>query len=520
MTQNNQYSIMSETISANNKRIAKNTLMLYFRMIIVMCVSIYTSRVYLAQLGISDYGTYNVVGGIVAMFSFLNGSLAVSTQRNITFALGKGDKNELQRVFAASFNIHLFLGFIIVLILESFGLWYVNTMLVVSTERLDAVNYVYQFSIVSSLLTITQVPYSGLINAHEDMGAFSWLSILDVIFKLLIAFLISKSPFDRLVYFGLLLLVAQIIMISIYRLYSIRHYEEAHIKFFWDKLLYKSIFSFAFWNVIGGLAWMMKNHGTNLLLNLFFGTVINSARGIAMQVSLAVNQFSSSFLAAVYPQITKYYAQGKTDNMFHLTNRSLKFSFYIIFCLSLPILLNIESILSLWLVETPPKTNIFVIWVFVEMLIQSIMGSQLSTMISSTGDIKNFQIVGGLNMLLILPISYVFLKGGYEPESVFIIIAISGLISGFIRLYYAHKQTGYSYKDYILEVLNPVTKVLLLSLTLTIPLKILIFSSNTIRDCILLSFLSFLIVIASSYFMGITKIERINLNDFIKSKLR
>ena len=494
--------------------------MLYFRMIAVMCVSIYTSRVYLAQLGISDYGTYNVVGGIVAMFSFLNGSLAVSTQRNITFALGKGDKATLHKVFAASFNIHLCLGLIIVFLLETAGLWYINNILVVDHNRLYAVNFVYQFSILSSFFTITQVPYSGLINAHEDMSAFSWLSILDVILKLLIAFLISISPFDKLIYFGFLLLLVKVIMISIYRTYSIKHYEEAHIKIFWDKPLYYSMFFFTFWNVIGGLAWMLKNHGTNLVLNLFFGTIINSARGIAMQVSLAVNQFSNSFLSAVYPQITKYYAQGNLENMYNLTNRSLKFSFYIVYCLALPILLNINMILSVWLVETPPKTAIFVLWVFIDMLIQSIMGSQLSTVVSSTGNIRNFQIIGGLNMLLILPISYLFLRNGYEPEIVFIIIAISGIISGLIRLYFAHKQTGYSYSEYIKKVLYPVSKVLVISIALSIPLKLYIFKQETYINLIIVSTFSFLITVLVIFTIGMSREERSSIISYLSSKFK
>ena len=510
---------MSDTISANNKRIAKNTLMLYFRMIIVMCVSIYTSRVYLAQLGISDYGTYNVVGGIVAMFSFLNGSLSVSTQRHITYALGQGDNKNLHKIFAASFNIHLFLGLIIVFFLETAGLWYVNNILVVPPSRLFAVNWVYQFSIFSSLLSITQVPYNGLINAHEDMGAFAWLSILDVILKLFIAILISFTTFDKLVYFGFLNMIVGVIMISIYRFYSIKHYEEARIHLFWDKPLYKTISSFAFWNVLGGLAWMFKNHGTNLLLNLFFGTVINSARGIAMQVSLAVNQFSNSFLAAVFPQITKYYAQGQKKNMFDLTNRSLRFSFYIVYCLSLPILLNLDKILSIWLEEVPPKTNIFIIWVFADMLIQSIMGSQISTIVSSTGNIRNYQIIGSINMLLILPVSYIFLKYGCEPEIVFIVVAVSGIFSGLIRIHYAHKQTGYSFIQYVHEVLVPVLKILIISILLTLPLKLLLFNNDTILNLIALSIIAFLTVISLVYCIGITKSERCSISMFVKSKI-
>jgi len=364
------------------------------------------------------------------------------------------------------------------------------------------------------------VPYSGLITAHEDMGAFAWLSILDVTLKLLIAYLIGISPIDKLVFFGLLMLMVSILMIMIYRVFCICHYEEAHMKLFWDSSLYRSMTSFAGWNIIGGLAWMLKNHGANMLLNLFFGPIINAARGVAMSVTLAVNGFANSFLAAVFPQITKYYAQGRMAEMQLLVNRSLKFSFYIVFVVALPIMVNINYILSIWLVEVPYKANVFVILVFADMLIQSILGAQLSQVISATGNIKNFQIVGGINMLLIVPISYIFLKVGFGPETVFVVIILSGVLSGAIRLYYAHVQVGYSIWAFIRDVLLPVVKIFIVSTAVTVLLKYFVFSGSSLLNFVVLTLLSLTVSCAVVWIMGVTQVERNMLAGAIKSRVR
>src|SRR5574344_1105255 len=283
------------TTPENNKQMETPTLLLYLRMAIVMCVSIYTSRVYLYQLGVTDYGIYNVIGGFIGMFTTLNSSLSASTQRFITYTLGKGEKEKLIDVFAASMNIHIVLGLLIVIVLETVGLWFLNNKLVIPVDRLVAANWVYQFVILSTFLSIIQVPYNGLINAHEDMGTFAWLSVLDVSFKLGIAYVLSIAPFDKMIFYGLLLLIVYIIMTSIYSTYCYHHYEECHYRIFWNGEIYKSMTSFAGWNIFGGLAWMLKDQGANVLLNLFFGPTINAARAVALQVSSAVTGFMYSF---------------------------------------------------------------------------------------------------------------------------------------------------------------------------------------------------------------------------------
>jgi O-antigen/teichoic acid export membrane protein len=267
------------------------------------------------------------------MFTTLNSSLSASTQRFITYSLGKGEREKLKDIFAAAMSIHIVLGFFIVILLETIGLWFLNNKLVIPADRMFAANWVYQFVILSTFLSVIQVPFNGLINAHEDMGTFAWLSIFDVSFKLGIAFALSVAPFDKLIFFGLLFLIVYIIMTSIYRAYCYRHYEECKYRIFWNQELYKSMSVFAGWNIFGGLAWMLKDQGANVLLNLFFGPAINAARAVALQVSTAVTGFVGSFQTATYPQITKYYASGDLEDMHRLVNRSLRMSFLLVFFL-------------------------------------------------------------------------------------------------------------------------------------------------------------------------------------------
>ena len=503
----------------NNKRIAKNTMMLYVRMAIVMCVSIYTSRVYLYQLGVTDYGIYNVIGGFIGMFTTLNSSLSASTQRFITYTLGKGEKEKLIDVFAASMNIHIVLGLLIVIVLETVGLWFLNNKLVIPVDRLVAANWVYQFVILSTFLSIFQVPYNGLINAHEDMGTFAWLSVLDVSFKLGIAYFLSIAPFDKLVFYGLLLLIVYIIMTSIYRTYCYHHYEECHYRVFWNRDIYKSMTSFAGWNIFGGLAWMLKDQGANVLLNLFFGPAINAARAVALQVSSAVTGFMYSFLSAAFPQITKYYASGNIDEMHKLVNRSLRMSFMLVFFLAFPIMINIDFILSIWLKKVPNMSNVFLILVLIDVLFQCILGSAINTMIDATGNIKKFQLCGSLNMGMIIPVSYLLLKMGMGPSIVFYVIIIFNIIAGLIRLYYAHKQVQYSYKTFLFEVVRPVVEILLVTLPIPILLKIFVFNQNNWMNFFMLFIIILLVMIPSFGLFGFNKNARNVLVLLLKSKL-
>ena len=333
---------MAET---NNKRVAKNTLFLYFRMILIMLVTLYTSRVILAQLGIKDYGIYNVVGGVVTMFAFLNNCMTTSTQRFMTFELGKGNVQKLKDVFAASLNIHIAIALAVVLLAETIGLWFVNYKLVIPADRLVAANWVFQFAILSFCVNVIQVPYNAVLIAHEKMSVYAYISIIEAFLKLGIVYLLSISPFDKLIVYGVLIFAVQLLIRCIYQVYCHRHYEESRFRLFWNKGLYQEMSGFAGWNLFGSVAWMLRDQGVNIVLNLFFGPVINAARGVAAQVSSAVMNFISNFQVALNPQITKNYANGNIQEMEKLTYLGIKFSYIILFFLAFPLSLNINYVL-------------------------------------------------------------------------------------------------------------------------------------------------------------------------------
>lgn len=494
--------------------------MLYLRMILVMCVSVYTSRVFLAQLGVVDYGIYNVVGGFVAMFTTLNSSFTASTTRFITYALGKGNIAELNKIFSASLSIHLVLALVIVLLLETVGLWFLNNKLVIPEERLLAANWVYQFIIVATFLNVMQVPFTGLINAHEDMSAFAWLSLLDVAFKLGIAYALSFAPIDKLIFYGALLLVVTVTMIVIYRTFCYRHYEECRYRLFWDKRLYKSMTSFAGWTIAGGGVWMLKNQGVNVLLNLFFGPAVNAARAVALQVSTSVSGFMYSFQSAVNPQITKYYAQGDFANMHTLMLRTLRFSFLLMFFLSFPIMLNIDFILHIWLKEVPEFTNVFVILVFVDILLQTALSSSIGAALFATGNIKRYQICESSILIFIIPTAYLFLKLGAMPFIVFAVLIVFNTAAACSVFFIACMQLGLSFGRYVKEVMAPISFVLFSSLPLPLFLRVYIFADMTVSNFFIISLIAFLCMLVSYLLFGINKRERLLVKKILYEKVK
>ena len=388
----------------NNKRVAKNTLFLYFRMILIMLVTLYTSRVILAELGIKDYGVYNVVGGVVMMFSFLNNCMSTSTQRFMTFALGKGDFKKLKDVFSASLNIHIVIGLIIVLLAETIGLWFVNNKLVIPEDRIIAANWVYQFSILTFCVNIIQVPYNAVLIAHEKMNVYAYISIIEAILKLCIVYLLIIVSTDKLIVYGILVFCVQLLIRAIYQIYCKRNYEECKFRLFWERDLYKQMSGFAGWNLFGSIAWLLRDQGLNIVLNLFFGPAINAARGIASQVSNAVMGFISNFQVALNPQITKNYAINNIEEMEKLSYLGVKFSFLLLFTMALPLCINIDYILHLWLVNVPNYSSIFIILIMIDSLVGNIFGVPFMTSLSATGNIRNYQIVVSCIILCILPI--------------------------------------------------------------------------------------------------------------------
>lgn len=379
------------SLESNNKRIAKNTILLYLRMLLTIVVGLYTSRVVLNTLGVSDYGVYNVVGGIVAMLSFLNSALTAASQRFISFELGRGDKDKLKTIFCTSVTIHAILAIIIFIIAETVGLWFVNTHLNIEPTRMTAANWVYQCSILTFMLTIVSVPYNSCIVAHEHMNAFAYVSILEVILKLLIVFLLLVINYDKLITYGILVLCVAFIIRLIYGLYCKRHFEECTYHFIFNKTLFKEMFSFAGWSVVGNLGFSFKDQVANVILNIFFGTVINAARGVALQVNGIISGFSSNFIMALNPQITKQYATGNIQNSMNLVYAGCRYSFYLLALVSIPVIINMDYILKLWLYNVPEYTSEFLKLALVAALINSI-AQPLVTALQATGKIKIFQI--------------------------------------------------------------------------------------------------------------------------------
>lgn len=507
---------MAET---NNKRVAKNTLFLYFRMILIMLVTLYTSRVVLAQLGIKDYGIYNVVGGVVTMFAFLNNCMTTSTQRFLTFELGKGNTQRLKDVFAASLNIHIVIALTIVVLAESIGLWFVNYKLVIPADRLVAANWVFQFAILSFCVNIIQVPYNAVIIAHEKMNVYAYISIVEVMLKLGIVYLFSVSPFDKLIAYAVLIFAVQLLIRAIYQIYCRKNYEESKFRLFWDKSLYQQMSGFAGWNLFGSLAWMLRDQGLNIVLNLFFGPVINAARGVATQVSGAVMNFISNFQVALNPQITKNYANGNIQEMEKLTYLGIKFSYIILFFLAFPLSLNINYVLRLWLVEVPDYTALFIILIMIDSMVGNLFGVPLMTSLSATGKIRNYQIVVSFIILLIVPVGYIALRLGCDAPSVFYITIIFSGISGFARFLFCRKQIGYSLREMTKGVLLPVLSMTVVALPLPIFAKLEYFQTDTLMNFLLLCLISIVMTFVSAWFVGLNTTEKDKLLSIIKSKI-
>lgn len=506
--------------STNNKRVAKNTLFLYFRMILIMLVSLYTSRVILATLGIRDYGIYNVVAGVVTMFSFLNNSMSTATQRFLTFELGKGDTNGLKKVFAVALNIHICIALLVIVLAETVGLWFVNAKLVIPADRMVAANWIYQFAILSFCVNVLQVPYNATLIAHEKMSIYAYISILEVLLKLGIVYLLVISPIDKLITYGFLFLMVQILIRAIYQVYCRRHYEETKFHLFWDKGLYKQMSGFAGWNLFGSIAWLLRDQGLNIVLNLFFGPVINAARGVSYQVSNAVVNFISNFQVALNPQITKNYANGSYGEMEKLAYQGIKFSFLLLFMMAFPLCIDIKFVLSIWLVKVPDYTALFIILILIDALVGNLFGTPFMTSLSATGKIRNYQITVSCIILLIVPVSYVILKLGAGPESVFYVAILFNLISGMARYAFCIKQIGYSAKRYVSYVILPLTGVVIVSLP--IPLITKYYLENQLSgllEFLSLCVISFAFAFVASWFIGFSKHEREMIVETVRKKI-
>ena len=496
---------MSDTSSAN-KRIAKNTLVLYVRMLFTMGISLFTSRVILQTLGVEDYGISSVVGGVISMFTFINAAMVSSTQRYLNFELVRGDANQLRSVFSTSLQIHALIALAIIVLSETVGLWFLNEKLVIPEARMTAAMWVYQCSILSCAVSIMSTPYNAVIVAHEKMSAFAYISILDVSLKLLVVYLLVVLPFDKLIILAILNLLVQLFIRYIYTLYCHRHFPESYFQFWFNKTLFKEMFGFAGWSFWGNLAAILYTQGLNMMLNIFFGPIVNAARGIAVQVQSAVQQFVGGFQTALNPQITKNYASNNLPQMHSLMFRSARFSFLLLFFLSLPVLMETNFILTLWLKTVPDDAVIFTqIMICISLIYTTANPCVIAN--QATGKVKIYQMVVGGILLMILPISYVVLKLGAPAYSVFIVHFCIESLAQFSRMYMLRKLIHLPLWQYMKNIYIPIVSTVVIAIILPLVVRMQV-AEGWLRF-LAVGFTCVLSVGASSYFIGFTKQERV-----------
>ncbi len=487
------------------KRLAKNTIVLYLRMLFLMVIGLYTSRVFLQALGVEDFGIYNVVGGFVGLFAIISKSLSGAASRFLNFEMGRGDKDKLKVVFSSTVTIQIFLAIFVALLAESVGVWFVNTQLVIPSERIYAANWCFQLSVITFCSTLVTVPYNAAIIAHEKMTTFAYVSIFEGLTKLCIAFLIMVAPFDRLIFYALLLCILQLVIQYIYRYYCKKQFEECTYKYIYDKFFLRQLLSYAGWGYIGSTSVILRNQGINILINLFFGPVVNAARAVANQVLHAVDGFVQNFITAVRPQITQSYAAENYDYLNKLLMISSKFSYYLFLLLSLPILLNTDYILNLWLTEVPEHSILFVQLTLLFTMINTLV-HPLSIAQAATGKIRDYQLATGGLQLLNLPISWVCLKLGCPAESVLIVAIVIIISVVFVSVFMLKRLIPFDTKTYMQKVILNVVLVTFVSYVIC----------NCLRYCMPGSFLYLIVHIGlcvlitgvSIFYLGCNKKER------------
>lgn len=474
-------------------------------MLFMMLIGLYTSRINLQSLGVEDFGIYNVVGGIVVMFSIINGSITASISRFLTFEIGTGNMEKLKKVFSTSVTIQIGISLIILLLAETIGLWFLNHKMVIPESRMYAANWVYQFSIFTFILNLISMPYNACIVAHEKMSAFAWITIYDAITKLLVAWLTFIAPIDKLIFFSGFIVIIAFTQRMIYTSYCVRHFEECHYRFSIDKDLLKSMSGFAGWNFIGASSAILRDTGGNIVINLFCGPTVNAARAIANRINSAVLGFAGSFMTAINPQITKSYASGEHEKMIGIIYKGAKFSFFLMLLLGLPVMMESEYIIHLWLGQVPEHTVLFVQLTILYAMSESISNPLITAMLA-TGKIKNYQIVvGGLQMLN-LPISYICLRFGCLPESVVIVAIILSQCCFAARIYMLRPMIHLNAIDYLKKVYLKIVSTLIIAFILPIVVKY--YMDDSLLSFFIIVSISFISASISVLYVGCNNQER------------
>lgn len=470
-----------------------------------MIISLYTSRKILEALGVSDFGIYNVVGGVITMLTFLNGSMSVATQRFLTVELGRKDKGNYSRIFNMAMLIHLGLAALVLIAAETVGLWFVNTYLNIPAGRMSAANWVYQASVLSTILSILQTPYHASIVSHEHMHIYAYVGLGESFGKLFLVFLLIVYPYDRLIFWGFIMFFFQFLMAIIYRVYCIRKFPECKLRLKWDSSIFNSMLKFTGWNMFGTVAWLLKDQGVNILMNMFGGPVANAARGVSGQISGAVQGLTGGFQSAVNPQITKRYVANDSEATCRLLCESSKISYFLLFIIVLPVMMEADFILKLWLVEVPPMAPVFTRIILIESLF-STLGNPMITSLMATGNIKWYQIVVGSSLLLIIPIAYLFMKCGFPIATALVVSALFILFGDILRVIFCKKQLGLSLRLFGSKVMQPIIIVTVLSFVL--PLFIHYKMSEGWCRLIVSTVVSCVVVVVLIYTIGLTATER------------
>lgn len=499
----------------NTKRIAKNTVFLYIRMFFLLLIGLYTVRVVLTVLGVEDYGIYNLVGSVVVLFSFINASSSASTQRYLNFALGENDTQKAQNVFNSSIVIHLIVALIILILSETVGLLLLNYYLVIPAERMVAANWVYQFSVLTTVINILKIPYNATIIAYEKMSFFALLSVIEGISKLLIVFLLKIFPFDKLILYSIFIAVISLILFLAFFIYVTKNYEISKFKRNKDKELYKELISFSGWNLISSIGDVVATQGLNFIVNRFYGVIVNAAMGIANQVNNAVYGLISNFQVAFEPQIVKSYASDEKEYLLNLIFKTSKFSYFMLYFFVLPLSLNASFVLEIWLKEVPDYSIIFLRLILVFSLINAMIGP-LWMVSYAIGDIRNYQIIAFCVAIAQLPLLWVGLKIGLPAYSVIIVKIFSISLFSLWRLGYLRKRMCFPVKQYIYKVIIPIIVVTIISFFIS-------FVSFKITNGIIQFFVSCAVtVICNSvlfYYIGCTYNEKQTLKKYLAKYL-
>lgn len=509
---------MSQQEQLNNKRIAKNTMFLYFRTLIVMVVGLYTSRVVLQVLGVEDYGIYEVVGGFVSMFMLFSGSLTVASQRFLAFELGK-EKSDVSKVFSSTVTIHIALALILFLILEVVGQFLLNHKINIPINRIQAANWVFHCSVITFCINIVSVPYNAAIVAYEKMSAFAYVSILEVTAKLLAVLALYKLNYDSLVLYAIFMMLIAFLLQLIYGWYCYIRFKECRYKFMMDKHILKTMLCFSGWNFIGSSASVLNNQGINILTNLFFGVTLNAARGVASQVNNAVNTFVSNFMMALNPQIIKAFSSRNYDYLNKMIISGTKVAYFLFGIFCLPVFVNTEFILEIWLKEVPNYSALFIRLGFIFMLLQN-LSQCLYTAMLATGKIKRYQIIVGGLSLLAFPVAWMFFKAGLGCEWGYGAMIIFSIVCLIARLFLLQEMVpGFNSWTFVRRSVIPI-------LLTTIPVVLISYlihskvSNSSVFSFCTESFVYCLLSILLTYLIGLSADEKDKLRKMIKNKIQ